>query len=502
VRKPKEYTIVQMVGKNGEVIEAKQAMEYELEEVHFNGTTVLVRRRPRHRVRRKKVVKRLVGRWPVKDGKVERPARRRTGAGTSICCAWSTPIAESTSGVSGAIARRLRERRCAQVVGEECEYDDPADVFEPDIDGCFRPLADNRAFARALFTDALRRKAERAELEETVTALRGALAAVATDQRDLDRAINLICMARRNHANRCRCSGIVELMDVEPITIVLVLGDHETQTDLGGEWFDELEKQVITNRALIEQRPAITRAIDVAGQQLARLRKQLATTETKAAEARTIADELDERYRIVRPRDGEIVYHPAVKRRMNLEQAVVERKEENLAIQGRTKQQTDEVRRLKCQLEDQKCVRDMLQKRIAEERRMERPNVPLMCKNLEAMKKKEKTGEEIIRALSAHESGIRQLITQRKNGFAPEKIEKWQSEVVELRSQIAELKNTAKGRWSGSNQLTQRMGALAKEKVTEFEGLAREFNAAIQKAQQTKKTLQAQIDQLEKVLRK
>jgi hypothetical protein len=182
---------------------------------------------------------------------------------------------------------------------------------------------------------------------------------------------------------------------------------------------------------------------------------------------------------------------------MDLEQAVVAQKEETAAVQTRMKERNSEIRRLKCQIEDQKCVRDMLQKTIAEERRMERPNVPLMCKNLEGLRKKQKAAEDSARALTEQDSHLKHLLARRKSAEDPAQIERMKGEIAAIRAEIAQLKGAAFTRWNATGCLQQKRGALAAMKMTELEALNREFSAELQKAEQTKKALQQQIAQAE-----
>jgi predicted RNase H-like nuclease (RuvC/YqgF family) len=226
---------------------------------------------------------------------------------------------------------------------------------------------------------------------------------------------------------------------------------------------------------LISRRPFIARSIDTSTETLGRLKTQIPENQVKLGELTTVADQLEE-------------------------QAVIVRKEENSAIQTRTRQRSAEIRRLKGQIEDEKCLRDMLQRKIAEERRIERPNVPALCKNLESLKKEEKTPEESVRVLTAQDSCLKQVIAHKTCLSCHPELEKLQSEIDVHRSQITELKKAAKQRWTAEQILPGKLGAVAKSKIAELEALDRELAAAIEKTQQTKGSLQAHIAQLEKAL--
>jgi hypothetical protein len=198
----------------------------------------------------------------------------------------------------------------------------------------------------------------------------------------------------------------------------------------------------------------------------------MSVNELPVAELRNLADELDQRYRTVRSRDGELVIHPAVKQRMELEHTVAERKGGDQAVVGRLNKRSDEIRRLKLLIQDQKCLNRILQTKVAEERRLERPNVPVMSKNLEGLTRKERAGEESARVLALCDHCLRTLMGFRKDLFAPHLTANWEFALEVLRTQVLHLKRTAIDEWTTEVNLTRQLAGLAQLKASELAGLS------------------------------
>jgi hypothetical protein len=173
---------------------------------------------------------------------------------------------------------------------------------------------------------------------------------------------------------------------------------------------------------------------------VANLKKCLVASQERVSGLRDVGDRLEERYRIVRPRNGELGVHPSTRRRIMLERSIAEKNQEITDMERQMHADSDEIRRIKCKIEDQKCLHDMLRKKISEARRVERPNIPSLCKTLDLLKKKERAAKDKLKSVTFEESALPQFILDRKDvlNAAPSELE-----LENLRKEVASLKSRA-----------------------------------------------------------
>jgi hypothetical protein len=488
VAKPKEYEEFQMVSPDQKVIDVKQKVEYELEQVtQPDGSVISVRRgkrRPRARV--KKAVRRFVARWPIEDGQLVRPTRRKKATNDRSVF---DHILNTPSSVSDKFVRKVRDRqhRVRESDGEY-SYDDPDDIFELDEDGSYRPIGRNRRFARALFADATRRKVQRAELEVLLRDLRYALGNVKSERHSMEHQIRLAELRHTNLMKHCHFAFGMCQTETPPEVHVNEFRSSGNQTEILCDTLDDLVRQITENSALISRRGEIEARIQQWSLRFLSCQKILASTASQIIGLRSVGEQLDERLRIARPTEGLYALHPLTKKRIDFEQVLIEGREQNTAVQSHTQEKNEEIRKLKCKIEDQKCLGDMMQKKIANERRAERPNVLILVKQLDALRKKGKTAADAIRAMTIEDGHLKQLLERQRELIDTAVLGDLQTEVHALTEDVLHRKQGAKVNWQTGRQGIRLKAMLRMAFSAHLEAVRRELSAEIQ---QTKRNAEA-----------
>jgi chromosome segregation ATPase len=177
-----------------------------------------------------------------------------------------------------------------------------------------------------------------------------------------------------------------------------------------------------------------------------------------------------------------------------LERSITEKTQEITNMEQQMHADSDEIRRLKCKIEDQKCLHDMLRKKISEARRVERPNIPSLCKQLESLKKKERAAKDKLKSVTFEEGYIPQFIAERQDAMnsAPS-----EAELAALRQDLAAVKAKA---------IAEHHLSRAKIKITVAEELSflrareKELNESWRDVHGQNVDLQARIVQLRRTL--
>jgi hypothetical protein len=499
---PKQFYMIEML-KDGKKVMVKQPIEYEMIEATLpDGTTIFVRGHRKKGFRHKKVIRTFLHQWPVENGEVVRPPSRRRGFANHIVWDWFTPVLETPSGVSEELALRVHQRGNLQKLDgeDQFEYDDPLDSFERDEDECYRPLGDNRAFARLLLADAMRRKIQRTELELAISDLQFEIGNVHAERRSIEHHIRLADLERRNRMKKCHADRVLDL-SVEPYIIGPEYAHAGGQTRIVADFFDDLERQIAANERVIQQDAALHVRVAGLEKHYALLRQRIEANVTVIDQLTEIGDQLDRRFRLVRPHEGEVVLHPSVQRRLQMEQAFVDEKNEIVTIQTQTKECSNEIRKLKCRIEDLKCLHDMLHKKIAEARRVTRPNVPLMCKNLDGLKKQARVGAETVRMLTIEDSCLKELLAHRRGACGEDELLKLSAAIETLRERVKVLKQNAQRRWTLTEDgQPKRLALLTRGQIEGLERLSSQLDASLREAEDERFAVNSQIARSQRAL--
>jgi hypothetical protein len=143
----------------------------------------------------------------------------------------------------------------------------------------------------------------------------------------------------------------------------------------------------------------------------------------------------------------------------------------------------------------------MLHKKIAEARRAKRPNVPLMWKNLEGMKKQARLGGESVRILTIEDACIKAVLIARTNALAAEVLEKFTIQVEELREKVKNAKQMATRRWSPPAEgVSHKLASLSRFQIEAFESLNTRIEARNKAIADTKFQLGSHITRMQRTL--
>jgi hypothetical protein len=375
--------------------------------------------------------------WDIENGVLQRPSRRKKGKAQDLLVHEFAPVVQSQSGVSENVISKLKERNNRlSVHDDEYEYDDPMDKFELDEDCCWRPRGDNRAFARLVFADALKRKIKRAEIQLAVSDTKFEIGNVRAARRTIDHEFRLLNLNQKSKMKKCHFTFDVSQIGIDPWVKEVNYSQAGGQTRVIADYFEDTNRQIAMNEKIIQRRSEIQKKSELLTEHYQFCQQRLEMTEQTIDEMTEIGDQLERRYRLVRPLDGQIIFHPSVQRRIDLQQNVVQQKNEIMTIQHRTQRKSGDLRKLKCRIDDQKCVLDMLHRKIAEARGTRRPNVPLMWKSLEGMKKQAKLEGESVRVLGIEERCVTEVLAERRNTLTREVLQKRMAVIEPLKEKV------------------------------------------------------------------
>jgi hypothetical protein len=503
VQVPRQVIRAKMMDKQGRIVEVLQPVEYEMIEVPGpDGSPILVRGRRKRGIRQKRVIRTFVAKWDIENGVLQRPSRRKTGRKKDLVVHEFGSLMQSQSGLSESIIAKLRERSNTKLVtDEEYEYDDPLDKFELDEDLCWRPRGDNRAFARFVFADALKRKIKRAELEVTISDIKFEIGNIRAVRRSIDHQMRLLMLNAKNKMKKCHCAFAVSEVTLEQLVHKVPCSHAGGQTRVVSDYFEDTNREIAANDEILERLPEIQKKLALSTEHHQLCLRQLEVNEETIDQITDVGDQLERRYRLVRPLEGQILLHPSVQRRLDLEQNVVQEKNDIVAIHQRTHKRGGDVRRLKCKIEDQKCVNDMLHKRIAEARRVKRPNVPLMWKSLEGMKKQVRLGAESVRVLLMEDACVKAVLMDRKSALTTQVLQDFAAELEELKEKVKKVMEVATKRWQAASEgNTRKLAIFARFQIEALEGLNNRLDAKIRALADEKFQLNSKAARMQRAL--
>jgi hypothetical protein len=139
-------------------------------------------------------------------------------------------------------------------------------------------------------------------------------------------------------------------------------------------------------------------------------------------------------------------------------------------------------------IEDQKCLVDMMQKRVTCERRAERPNVLILIRQLDALKKKGKTAADVIRTMTIEDGHLKQLVKRQRELIDSTMLADLQADVQALTEDVMHIKQKLAVDWHNGGQGIKRKAVLRTAFSAHLEALRRELSAQIQ---QTKRHAEA-----------
>jgi hypothetical protein len=260
------------------------------------------------------------------------------------------------------------------------------------------------------------------------------------------------------------------------------------QTEILCDTLDDLARQITENSVLISRQGELEATIQQWSLRFLSCQNILASNASQIRNLRSVGEQLDERLRIVRPTEALYALHSLTKKRVDFEQVLIEGREQNTAIQSHTQEKNEEIQKLKCKIEDQKCLGDMMQKKIANEQRAERPKVLILVKQLNALRKKGKTAAEVIRAMTVEDGHLKQLLERRRELIDAAVLADLQTEVQALTEDVLHRKQRAEVNWRTGRQGIRPKAMLGMAFSAHLEVVRRQLSAEIQ---QTKRNAEA-----------
>lgn len=387
--------------------------------------------------------------------------------------------------------------------GEEdyYSYEDLDDAMVVDEDGNFKPLRDNKAFARRLLANAIQKRIERTEMEVKLNDAQFRLEQLRSERQDLNHEYKL---AKMQHDAKLASLNLQK--DVLTISVAPIAegsdqtSGYATQTDTSNVDVNSIMQEISECTTLIAQKPILENDAQTLERNLIVCKAKLSAIKEKNEQLKQTGDELAERYQIVRPLDGKRSVHPLTKKRLMLEQEIEAKKTETVEVQQQTKDNSDLIRKLKCKIEDQKCLHDMLKKKIAEEKRAERPNVTALCKNMDTLKKNEKGVKEKLKLLTIEESSIDEFVGNGKAKISDENIAELQKQIAETQARIAEVKAEILDQLKIKERAGRDYQVTSIFEVMNLEKRDKELSAKLSDAARDEESVKARIDQMVKAL--
>jgi hypothetical protein len=456
---PKPHRRIKMMGKDGQIIDV----------VQFLGGSG-----PGHRARRRRVIRRHVDTWPVEDGVVRRSPRRKVGLRKDLAVHAYDRLIDTPTGLSQGILSKLNERQnLRQISEEQWEYDDPLDVFELDEDGCYRPLGDNRDFARWLFTDAMQRKFHWADLLLAISDTRFEIGKVLANERLLQHEITVLRVATKKPR-----------------------ADAQTQDQSNS--LDDMELSSSRNAKILKQIPEIEQNAALLTEKYNLSCQRLETNKKTMDEMINIGEQLEKRYRLVRPLAGVTPVHPSSQRRIDLEQALAEAKDQVSEIASRTQERSDQAKRLKSKIEDQKCANATLYQKTSEGKTAQPQNVRTMARDLEELRKKACKSADSVRLAGIEDACVQRVIAHAETVCADKRIQILAAAIEELREKIAVLQENARKTWDVSD--AKKLEEFAKLQISAMEAFNGRLDAGIQQVGDERLRLKAMMEKAQSAL--
>jgi hypothetical protein len=171
------------------------------------------------------------------------------------------------------------------------------------------------------------------------------------------------------------------------------------------------------------------------------------------------------------------------------------RRGEHVTAQRRSKEASEDGRRLRCRIEDLRCIIDLLRKRLAELRRNGRPNVPLMMKQLNTLRRKERVALGAVRPMAIIDSRLDELVGFQRDAAAPEVLELLKGRVETVQQEVADLKQTATVEWSVTKR--EMLGAA---ELAMWEIVRDQLNAALCNVKMESERVAIRIGQMQRMI--
>lgn len=183
-----------------------------------------------------------------------------------------------------------------------------------------------------------------------------------------------------------------------------------------------------------------------------------------------------------------------------LEQAVEKKKEDTKAMQKKVKEENSEIKKLKCKIEDQKCLHDMLKKKIADERQNIRPNVPNLMKNLDQLKKIDKVNKDKLKLISLEDQILGTVYSHMKKSASSDTQKKLNEDIEKLKNQIQKLKNDFVKKNGQYKEDINNKRISSPDEMTDFDNIKKHITSKVTELNNNQLAANDKIEKLSKTM--
>lgn len=326
-----------------------------------------------------------------------------------------------------------RKRRKNLDTGEyEYNSDEEEDLeTRGDING------DPKAFARQLAMRAYGMKLDRAQLEVEIATNRMQLDDLLHEVTSIRDQIKIAEFEEKRRAeSKLTIDGVISAY-IPPTDIKPVVTEIESQTQMMFKDIDEISNRITENNDFIARAEMMAQNQGSLIFKRESLKKQYNQKHKELDKLKSTYNAYLRRFHVVRPVDGEIVLLPSTEKRRKLENMILERQDSIHQIQYTAKENTSQNSKYKYKIEDQKCLHEMIKKKIAELMQNKRPNVPQLTRELKQNKINERLYKERLKMLQIEEGYLDDLTAQVEDKLNYKELK---NEIEEKTWQIKQIK--------------------------------------------------------------
>ncbi|OHS98401.1 hypothetical protein TRFO_35217 [Tritrichomonas foetus] len=495
----------------------------------------------------RKKTKKLVNKWPVDDnGNIQRPVKRkRSQLSRSSSIEQFLPSAakkllesESSYSVSPEMSRCISARRNVihhsrsnqgssdnssghdlntgnqnkNCKGKEsvevyddlydgdysCDsYDDPDDIFDLDEDGVYRKPIDNRAFSKKIVQDILQRKMEHVRLELEYKDSLFLLESLRNDNQDLSDEIDFLLFTIKHSIPPSKIENVIQIYIKEVSPKINDYYVTTTMTDIKNE---DINKQINEQNkfmnvpAMIEEEKekliVFNRRLEVQNEKMDRFQNLFEFYDLE------MKDKNQEYQELLKIDASEPIRRLRQKyqRLRGTIQNLNDKMDQNI---NEEKDKIKEIKVLKCKLEDQKNLHDMLKKKILEMKKNKRPNVQTLIKTMEICKKSESMHRGKMKMIKMEEEAIEDYIRQLKEEIKAELSPDNEEYIQQMKEQIGNLKMIYKS--TAEPNTTHRILSCPEE-IFLMDQEIKQINQEMKKLEKSEVTLNDRIENIVRTL--
>lgn len=190
---------------------------------------------------------------------------------------------------------------------------------------------------------------------------------------------------------------------------------------------------------------------------------------------------------------------PETRQKLNLQKKLDRAKNRNENISKKLKQDASDVRKLRGKIEDMKNILDMLNKKLAEERRNERPDVTQMVKRLNILKKNEKVVKEKAKLIAMEEENATIQLEQLKQFTDDDNALRIEQNIIQLEAKVKALKEQFSMKKKTALK-KKKYPLTVKADMDELENRRKEVNVQIYQQTRKEDELREDIDKVTKAM--